>query len=166
MTFRLVLFIVFLILMTMFIGGNLDNRSDVNFIVYTWHDVPVFISILISFLCGAVVVLLSYLFRPRRRIVPSASVANRPAVKNDRGAHISLARQYTDHSDSSSGWNEGTDDLSQDERKSEVSRKSQTGFLRFFGLDNRQRTNSQSAVLKDSDSGFDERNSGYGKRKR
>lgn len=166
MSFRLFMFILFLILMTFFIGFNLDNRCDVNLIFYTWRDVPVFISVLVAFLCGALAVLPSCLFRPRRKVAPSTPGVKEQGVKKDKGPQKSLAGHYTDQSGKDSARNDTSDGPS-NEKKSAVSGKSRTGFLRFFGLDNRQKpTVSESQDSTADDSGYYERNTGSAKRKR
>lgn len=166
MSFRLFMFILFLILMTFFIGFNLDNRCDVNLIFYTWRDVPVFISVLVAFLCGALAVLPSCLFRPRRKAAPSTPGVKEQGVKKDRGPQKSLAGHYTDQSGVASGRNDTYDGPS-NEKKTDVSGKSRTGFLRFFGLDNRQKPAASVAPdLAADDSGCFERNTGSAKRKR
>ena len=56
MPWKLVSFLFILIIVTLFIGFNLDNRCDVSFIVYTFHDVPIFVSLLFAYVAGAVTV--------------------------------------------------------------------------------------------------------------
>jgi hypothetical protein len=49
--------IILLVLVTIFAGLNLDNKCDVNLIFRQFKDVPVFLSILLSFLAGIFVML-------------------------------------------------------------------------------------------------------------
>jgi uncharacterized integral membrane protein len=44
--------LIVLVLALLFIGANLDNRCNVSIGVYVWHDVPVFLSMLFSFVVG------------------------------------------------------------------------------------------------------------------
>ncbi len=57
MSLKLLSFLSSLVLITLFIGFNLDNRCDVSFIFYTFRDVPIFVSLLFAFLCGSIAVL-------------------------------------------------------------------------------------------------------------
>lgn len=57
MPWRLILFAVFLVLLVAFVGVNLDNRCAVSLIFVTYPDVPVYISILISFALGMIIML-------------------------------------------------------------------------------------------------------------
>lgn len=65
MPWKLILFILVLILATFFIGLNLDNACNVSFGVYTFEDVPIFMSMLLSFAAGILVMIPFLLFRPR-----------------------------------------------------------------------------------------------------
>ena len=53
----LIIFIVIAVLIAIFTGFNLGNVCDVNLIFHTFHKVPVFITIIISFIAGIVVAL-------------------------------------------------------------------------------------------------------------
>ncbi len=63
MPWKLILFILVLVLATLFIGFNLDNACNVSFGVYTFEQVPVFMSILLSFAAGILVMVPFLLFR-------------------------------------------------------------------------------------------------------
>lgn len=52
MPWKLVLFLATLLLATLFIGFNLDNRCDVSWIFGTFRDVPIFVSLLFAFTAG------------------------------------------------------------------------------------------------------------------
>ena len=53
----LILFIVIAVLIAVFTGFNIGNVCDVNVIFHTFHKVPVFITIIVSFVAGIVVAL-------------------------------------------------------------------------------------------------------------
>ena len=53
----LIIFIVIAVLIAIFTGFNLGNVCDVNVIFHTFHKVPVFITIIVSFVAGIVVAL-------------------------------------------------------------------------------------------------------------
>lgn len=57
MPWRLILFAVFIVLLVAFVGVNLDNTCAVSLIFVTYPDVPVYISILISFALGMIIMI-------------------------------------------------------------------------------------------------------------
>jgi len=54
MPWKLIGFLTVLVLMTFFVGFNLDNRCDVSLIFYTFRNVPIFVSLLFAYACGAI----------------------------------------------------------------------------------------------------------------
>lgn len=52
MIIRLLGTILSLVVLAFFVGFNLDNKCNVNMLVYTFQNVPVFITIIISFVVG------------------------------------------------------------------------------------------------------------------
>ena len=67
MPIKLIGTIILLILVTIFAGVNLDNKCDITFIFYTFKDIPVFMTVIISFAIGAVVMLPFTLGRKRKK---------------------------------------------------------------------------------------------------
>lgn len=57
MPWKLVLFIVCLVLVTVFMGFNIENRCNISFGFTELTGVPVFVTIMASFLLGVVLVL-------------------------------------------------------------------------------------------------------------
>ncbi len=57
MPWKLIAFLAILLAITFFIGFNLDNRCDVSFVFYKYHDVPIFVSLLAAYVAGAVSVI-------------------------------------------------------------------------------------------------------------
>ena len=59
MPVKLIGTIILLVIVTIFCGFNLDevNKCDVNLVFYTFHKVPVFLTVLVSVLGGIVVTL-------------------------------------------------------------------------------------------------------------
>ena len=53
MIVKLVAFIIAIVAFAFFAGFNLDNKTDIWFFFKTFHDVPVFMNSLISFVFGA-----------------------------------------------------------------------------------------------------------------
>ena len=69
MPIKLIGTIILLILVTIFAGVNLDNKCDITFIFYTFKDVPVFMTVIISFAIGLIVMLPFTFGRKRRKAV-------------------------------------------------------------------------------------------------
>lgn len=57
MPWKLVSFITVMVLITFFIGFNLENSCDISFIFYSFKKVPIFVSLLFAYVVGAVTVL-------------------------------------------------------------------------------------------------------------
>jgi len=53
MPWKLIGFLTVLLLVTFFIGFNLDNRCDISLVFYTFRNVPIFVSLLFAYACGA-----------------------------------------------------------------------------------------------------------------
>ncbi len=67
MPLKLIGTIIFLVLITIFCGFNLEeaNKCDINLIFHTFSKVPVFLTVLTSFLAGIVVMLPFAFFRKK-----------------------------------------------------------------------------------------------------
>ena len=78
MPWRMFGVIGFLIVVTVFSALNLDNRSDVSVGVYTFANVPVFLTGLISFILGAVLILPLTLRRGAQRRTPATGDGRPP----------------------------------------------------------------------------------------
>ena len=61
MIVKLIIGIVLLVFTVFFVGFNLDNRCDVNLLFYTFKNLPVFYTILISFVLGVFVTIPAFL---------------------------------------------------------------------------------------------------------
>ena len=75
MPWKLILFLVFLILTTIFIGFNLDNTCTVNLVFTTFSDAPVFIVVLSSVIIGAIIAalfLISMQLSSKKKIQPKS----------------------------------------------------------------------------------------------
>ena len=67
MPLKLIGTIILLVIVTIFCGFNLEdvNKCDVNLVFYNFHNVPVFLTVLASFLAGIVVMLPFALFKKK-----------------------------------------------------------------------------------------------------
>ncbi len=88
MPWKLVSFLFMLILATLFIGFNLENRCNVSFIFYTFYDVPIFVSLLFAYAVGALTVIpffWAHRIRQNRRPSSTGSKGNMSG-KNGKSA--------------------------------------------------------------------------------
>lgn len=65
MPWRLIAFLIVLTIVVLFAGFNITNVSNISFGFYTLTKVPVFLSLFVAFLLGAVLVL-PFAVRPKR----------------------------------------------------------------------------------------------------
>ena len=54
---KLLYFIMVMLMLVLFMGFNLSNRCDISVIFHVFKDVPIFLSMLFSFLLGNIAVL-------------------------------------------------------------------------------------------------------------
>lgn len=78
MPWRLILFAVFIVLLVAFVGVNLENTCAVSLIFVTYPDVPVYISILISFALGMLIMIPFTFGRKSSRQKPERPETGRP----------------------------------------------------------------------------------------
>jgi len=67
MPWRLILFIIIFIVFLVFITFNLDNRCDLSFGVVKFEQVPVFLSVFVSFVLGLICSLPFILLTKRKK---------------------------------------------------------------------------------------------------
>ena len=72
MPIRLIGSIILLVLVTIFAGVNLDNKCDITFIFYTFEQVPVFMTVIVSFAIGAILMLPFTLGRKKKKTQKAA----------------------------------------------------------------------------------------------
>ena|SRR5574344_538989 len=87
MPFKMIGTVVILVLLSLFTGFNIDNRCNV-WLFHTFENVPVFITILVSFLAG-LVVMIPFMFG-RHRITDKDIAAFEQRKKN---AENKIAKQ-------------------------------------------------------------------------
>jgi len=95
MPWKLVSFLFLLILATLFIGFNLENRCDVSFIFYTFKDVPIFVSLLFSYAVGALTVIPFFWAHGIRKNRRSASGGVKAAASGKNGKFAGSAKNRT-----------------------------------------------------------------------
>lgn len=82
MPWRLIGFIICIVLVTVFAGFNLDNRCNISFGFYQLENVPIFFSLMAAFVFGVLVVL-PFTFGKRRKknTTVSQSTARSPEAE-------------------------------------------------------------------------------------
>ena len=86
MPLKLIGTIILLVIVTIFCGFNLEdvNKCDVNLVFYNFHNVPVFLTVLASFLAGIVIMLPFALFKKKmskKEISQAAEKINEKEIK-------------------------------------------------------------------------------------
>ena len=76
-----------LVLTTIFVGFNLDNQCDINFGFYKFSQVPVFMTILFSFVAG-VVIMMPFTFGRKKR--KNIKTLNRKKLKTPTQKNIEI----------------------------------------------------------------------------
>lgn len=77
MPWKLVSFLSVLVVITLFIGFNLENRCDVSLIVYTYKNVPIFVSLLFAYVVGALTTIPFFLASGPKRRNPKKNAAKK-----------------------------------------------------------------------------------------
>lgn len=67
MPFKLIAFLIVLLVAIFFIGFNLDNRCDVSVVFHTFEDVPIVLSLLAAYVLGSFSVIPFLLGRRRKK---------------------------------------------------------------------------------------------------
>lgn len=90
MPWRLILFAIFLVLLVCFVGVNLSNTCAVSLIFVTYQDVPVYISILIAFALG-MLIMIPFTFGKRSSASPEHTRKVKPATRKTGPARKTAA---------------------------------------------------------------------------
>ncbi len=95
MLWKVILFLIILVVGLLFIAFNLGNRSDVSVGFFVWRSVPVFLSMLFSFALGVLCMvpfLLKLQFSRRKPKASPGVKAMSETVKKDEPAEAPPAR--------------------------------------------------------------------------
>lgn len=92
MPWRLILFAIFLILLVCFVGVNLSNTCAVSLIFVTYQDVPVYISILIAFALG-MLIMIPFTFGKRSSPAQERPEKVKPAARKNGSAKKAAASE-------------------------------------------------------------------------
>ncbi|HUX49357.1 MAG TPA: hypothetical protein VMW73_01085 [Spirochaetia bacterium] len=98
MPWRLILFLIALALFVLFAAFNAGNSTDISVVFYTFTKVPIFISLFLAFLLGALVVL-PYSFRHGRRMraLGSTKAADKPKYKETENGNAQIPGESGDN---------------------------------------------------------------------
>jgi uncharacterized integral membrane protein len=95
MPWKLLALILLMAFVLVFVGFNLDNRSDLSLVFYTFNNVPVVITLLVSFLMGLVV---AFIFTVSKALKPGSSKsAERHTRKSARSNSAGMLDRSPDH---------------------------------------------------------------------
>ena len=86
MPWKLVVFLCTLIVCTLFIGFNLSNTCDVSFVFYTFHSVPIFVSLLFAYSAGAITVIPFFLASRKKRLSKNGKQASALSGSRKKGS--------------------------------------------------------------------------------
>ncbi|WP_147614178.1 hypothetical protein [Treponema pectinovorum] len=94
MPFKLLGTIVLLVLVTLFCGFNLDaaNRCDINLIFKTLPNVPVFMTILVSFFAGMVFMVPFLVFKKKMSKEEISRLAEKNRLEDEKSAAKNLKK--------------------------------------------------------------------------
>lgn len=95
MPFKLILFILCMIIAAVFTGFNLENSCDINFGFKRFEQVPVFLTILFSFLAG-VLITLPFTFG-KRKAPAAAKTEKKLFAKKEKIAKNALRKNPDEH---------------------------------------------------------------------
>jgi len=87
MPWRLIVVVLLMGILIAFIGLNLENRADISFGFYRYEQVPIFISLFVSFIAGVVVMLPFTIGRRRKR-----KKAEKEATQNSESGEKQLEK--------------------------------------------------------------------------
>ncbi len=85
MPWKLILFLFCIVLTTFFVGFNLENSCNINLGFKTYENVPIFLTVLVSFVSGA---LIAFLFAIGMRISSAEKKAKVAKIEKQVKAEI------------------------------------------------------------------------------
>ncbi len=92
MPWKLILFLICLVLTVFFIGFNLENACNINLGYKTFENVPVFLTVLVSFGIGALVSFMFMLGVAFRKTDKKVAVVKEPKRKIEKEKKVSISK--------------------------------------------------------------------------
>lgn len=132
MPVKLIGIIVLLILVTIFAGINLDNKCDISFVFHTFKDIPVFMTVIISFAIGAVL-MIPFTFNrktknPSKDSAKTPDTSEAPSQKKEESKTLfdfKIKREAKKNAPSSDNTDKKTEEKPAEEKKSDDTPKSE-----------------------------------------
>lgn len=94
MPWKLIIFVICIVIVTIFIGFNLENACAVSIIFHTFEKVPVFITVLVSFAIG-ILVMLPFTFKIRSNNKKSSTITTKPTSSQNTGSGPMIKQKGT-----------------------------------------------------------------------
>jgi hypothetical protein len=94
MPWRLIGIIAVLAVLLLFIGGNLDNKCNLSLIFFQFNDVPVYLTVFISFILGLLFSLPFFFFNKKGGKEKPSDPPLKPAGKMPDAANIPTDSSY------------------------------------------------------------------------
>lgn len=85
MPMKFIFFLLFVILLAFFIGFNLDNKSDVSIVFYTFRDVPIFVGLLFAYAAGTASILPFFFLNKKKKGNKAKKPSPREFSPSDNG---------------------------------------------------------------------------------
>ncbi len=105
MPVRLILILILVVFEGAFIGFNLNNKCDVWLVFRVFESVPVYITILVSFIAGVLVSIPFFVFKKKKKL-PAKTRKERsgaePVIKEDKAGFSSVSGKPAENSSSAS----------------------------------------------------------------
>jgi uncharacterized integral membrane protein len=105
MPFKLFGIIILLILVTIFAGVNLENKCNISFVFYTFENIPVFMTAIISFAAGAILMLPFTFFRRKKKnpVKMAPQKQEQPKIEDDSKTLFDFKIKRETNNDDDSG---------------------------------------------------------------
>lgn len=88
MPWKMIGFLVVLVLVAIFASLNMNHRADISLGLYIFKDVPIFLSLLIAFLAGAVLIIpftIGASLRKKNKLKEKAQIKEKKEKKAKKG---------------------------------------------------------------------------------
>ena len=95
MPVKLILFLIIIVVVTVFAGFNISNVCNVSLIFYEFQNVPVFVTVLFSFVIG-ILVMLPFTFRkktPKQNNSVAVGHQQNPVLFHIKGEDVVITKQ-------------------------------------------------------------------------
>ncbi len=84
MVLKLISTIIFIVVLAFFCGFNLDNRCNIWFFWTKFENVPIFLTVLMSFAAGILITLPAVFFKRTKRLTPEQARAQADRLEQEQ----------------------------------------------------------------------------------